>query len=155
MIILFLQTMESCSKIRRLFSKSPKEEKGSYSISHCGRTLGPDRKLYHRYDFFLSDERIHVQVIHSPPRPCEVHTDNQRKGKTPKPQCFLCSLTPKPTCRMTLLANTGITKKAIHAKVQKFQPSVPVLEIEGCKQALKAPLAAFFLHFPSERCTKD
>lgn len=94
-------------------------------------------------------------MIHSPPRPCEVHTDNQRKGKTPKPQCFLCSLTPKRTCKMTLLANTGITKKAIHAKVQKFQPSVPVLEIEVCKQALKAPLAAFFLHFPSERCTKD
>lgn len=82
-------------------------------------------------------------------------THRQSKWKTPKPQRFLCSLITKHTHKTTLFANIGITKKAIHAKVQKFQPSLPVLEIEGCKQALKAPLAAFFLHFPSERCTKD
>lgn len=56
---------------------------------------------------------------------------------------------------MTLFANTGIRKKAIHAKVRNSQPSLPALEIEGCKQALKAPLTAFLLLFPSERCTKD
>lgn len=58
------------------------------------------------------------------------------------------SLTTNHTHKTTLFANTGITKKAIHAKVQKFQASLPALEIEGCKQALKAPLAAFLLHFP-------
>lgn len=43
MIILFHQTMENCPKMRRLFPNSPKQEEESYSISHCGETLGPEK----------------------------------------------------------------------------------------------------------------
>lgn len=105
--------------------------------------------------FFWLMKEFMSRWFHSPPRPCEVHKDNQRKWKTPKPQCFICSLIPNTCTKRPCLPTLGSWKIAIHAKVQKFQPSLPVLEIEGCKQALKAPLAAFFLHFPSERCTKD
>lgn len=78
------------------------------------------------------------------PDPVRYTQPGKGRGKTPKSQSSSVQnsvgIPHSQTHKTTLFANTGITKKTIHTKVQKFQSSLPALEIEGCKQALKPPL---------------
>lgn len=158
MIILFLQTMESYSKIS--VPKFPK--RGGRVIFHKALGTNPWSWLKTTSTlWFFSDwwkNSCLGDFIHLPD-PVRYTQPGKGRGKTPKSQSFLCSEfsgdPSQPNTQNDLVCQHWDHKKNNSHQSTEVSIKSPCPGNWGLQTGTKTPLAAFFLHFPFESCTKD